>query len=169
MCCDVKLIPPWIWLHEAASLCGPKVNIVLCYSVWRQASETRPTIKLLLAHISPGRVTAGWNGPGTEGKEMKGSARGLRHQGEVRGRVGGGVRGEEEEKTADQRRGSGGWMKAKMRKKWVNVAPVIKRKKTGSRRESCMTKREKQQNVKVMVLSYRSCTRCMFNLLIKNC
>lgn len=142
MCCDVKLIPHWIWLRKAASLCGPEVNIVLCYSVWRRASETRPTIKLLLAHISPGRVTAGWNRPGTDRKEMKGSARGLRHQREVRGSVGGRVRGEEEGKTADQRGGSGGWMKAKMRKKWVNVAPVIKKKKTGSREESCATKRE---------------------------
>lgn len=38
--------------------------------------ETRPAIKPLLAHISPGRVTAGWNRPGTEGKEMK-EARGV--------------------------------------------------------------------------------------------
>lgn len=134
MCCDVKLIPHWIWLRGAASLCGPEVNIVLCYSVWRRASETRPAIKPLLAHISPGRVTAGWNRPGTEGKEMKGSARGLRHQREGSdgwGRKGGsgGVGGEEEEKTADQRAGSAGWMKAKMRKKWVNVAPAIKKKK----------------------------------------
>lgn len=151
ICCDVKLIPHRIWLREAATLCGPEVNIVLCYSVWRRASETRPAIKLLLVHISPGRVTAGWNRPGTKGKKMKGSARGLLHQREVRGRFGRRVRGEEEEKTADQRGGSGGWMKAKMRKKWVNVAPVIKNRK--SERKLRDEKREARQNIKVMVLS----------------
>lgn len=100
MCFNLRLIPHCIWLHKAASLCGPEVNIVFCYSVWRRASETRPAIKLLLAHTSPGRVTAGWNRPGTEGKEMKGSARGLRHQREVRGSV----RGESDGRKRKRRR-----------------------------------------------------------------
>lgn len=145
MCRDVKLIPHWIWLRGAASLCGPEVNIVLCYSVWRRASETRPAIKPLLAHISPGRVTAGWNRPGTEGKEMK-EARGVcgtRGKGAMGGGGGGGgVGGEEEEKTADQRGGSAGWMKAKMRKKWVNVAPAIKKQEVGEK--VAVTKRERE-------------------------
>lgn len=82
---------------------------------------------------------------------MKGSMRSLRHQREVQGRFGGGVRGEEEEKTADQRRGSSGWMKAKMRKKWVNVAPVIKKNRKSGRKLHDK-ERETRQNKRVLIV-----------------
>lgn len=142
MCCDVKLIPHWIWLRGAASLCGPEVNIVLCYSVWRRASETRPAIKPLLAHISPGRVTAGWNRPGTEGKEMK-EARGVCGT-RGKGAMGGGRRGG---------RGEGGGSKRRERRldESQDEEKVGKcgagDKKTGSRGESCRDKERETQQV----------------------
>lgn len=93
---------------------------------------------------------------------MKGSVRSVRHRREVRGRVGRGVRGED----AGSKRLDESQDEEKLDK--CGAGDKKKKKKTGSREESCAANRHgTRQNKRVTVLSYRSCTRCNLNLLNK--